>query len=236
MLKSFIIAMTLLQSGKLIVNDVKVGSGPKAAVGDTMTVVYKGTLKSGKVFDQNEDKAPFVFVLGQGDVIKGWDQGLSGMKVGGKRHLVVPPDLGYGSRDMGVFPPNSTLNFDVQLLRIDDPKSTPKIQITDIKEGAGKVAKDGDSVNVLYTGTFLNGVKFDSSYDHKDASGKVQPLPVVLGKHGVVPGFEQGIVGMRVGGKRKVVIPYALGYGDRDNGPIPAKSTLVFTLELKSIG
>jgi FKBP-type peptidyl-prolyl cis-trans isomerase len=115
---------TSSQSAKLKTNDEKVGTGTTAQTGDTVTVNYTGTLTNGKEFDSTKGKQPFTFTLGTGQVIKGWDEGIVGMKVGGKRKLTIPPDLGYGAQGAGAaIPPNSTLIFDVELL---DVKSAPK--------------------------------------------------------------------------------------------------------------
>jgi FKBP-type peptidyl-prolyl cis-trans isomerase len=95
--------------------DLSVGFGATAVSGDTLTVSYVGTLTNGTQFDAN---ANFPFRLGVGAVIKGWDQGIPGMKVGGKRRLTIPPSLGYGSVAQGSIPANSTLKFDVTLLAI----------------------------------------------------------------------------------------------------------------------
>ncbi len=105
-------------SPKLIIKDIKVGKGAKAKSGDSVTVDYTGTLTNGKKFDSSIGRAPFTFVLGSGQVIKGWDQGVAGMKVGGFRKLVIPPDLAYGNRGMGIITPNSTLVFTIKLLKI----------------------------------------------------------------------------------------------------------------------
>lgn len=110
----------------LEVQDVVLGSGAEAKNGDTVSANYIGTLSNGKKFDSSYDRGePFSFVLGGGMVIKGWDLGLVGMKVGGKRKLIIPSDLGYGSRDVGggVIPPNSTLYFDVELVAVGAPES-----------------------------------------------------------------------------------------------------------------
>ena len=105
---------------KLGIKDVVVGKGAEAKAGDNVKVHYVGTLPDGKEFDASKKHGqPFDFELGAGRVIKGWDQGVAGMKVGGKRKLTVPPSLGYGARGFPpVIPPNSTLLFEVELLEV----------------------------------------------------------------------------------------------------------------------
>jgi FKBP-type peptidyl-prolyl cis-trans isomerase len=99
--------------------DITVGTGATAKSGQKVTVNYTGWLTNGKQFDSSVGKKPFNFKLGAEQVIKGWDEGVAGMKVGGKRQLRIPPELGYGSRGFpGAIPPNSTLVFDVELLGV----------------------------------------------------------------------------------------------------------------------
>jgi FKBP-type peptidyl-prolyl cis-trans isomerase len=115
--------MTTTESG-LQYADRGIGEGREAVSGDTVQVHYTGWLwvdgERGSKFDSSVDRGqPFMFVLGAGRVIRGWDEGVAGMKVGGKRELIIPPDLGYGARGAGgVIPPNATLNFEVELINI----------------------------------------------------------------------------------------------------------------------
>lgn len=105
---------------ELVITDVVEGSGPEAAPGQMVTVHYVGALPDGTVFDASTNRGePFTFQLGAGQVIRGWDEGVAGMKVGGKRRLVIPPDMAYGNQAVGgVIPANATLLFEVELLAV----------------------------------------------------------------------------------------------------------------------
>lgn len=112
---------SMQNSASLKISDDSVGSGAVAKTGDTITVQYVGSLTDGTVFDasRNHGDQGFTFTLGAGQVIQGWDQGIVGMKVGGKRSLVIPPELAYGSRSIGdIIPANSTLIFEVELVKV----------------------------------------------------------------------------------------------------------------------
>jgi FKBP-type peptidyl-prolyl cis-trans isomerase len=105
--------------GDLVKEDLQVGTGAEAQAGQHVEVHYTGWLLDGKQFDSSRGGDPFTFRLGGGQVIKGWDQGVAGMKVGGKRKLTIPPELGYGMRGVpGVIPAQATLAFEVELLGV----------------------------------------------------------------------------------------------------------------------
>ena len=109
------------------------------------------------------------------------------------------------------------------------PSKVTELKIEDLKIGTGKAVKSGDTVSINYVGTLENGTKFDSSYDRN------QPFETQIGVGQVIKGWDQGVVGMKVGGKRKLTIPYQLAYGENGYGPIPPKATLIFEVELVSI-
>ncbi|TGL62225.1 FKBP-type peptidyl-prolyl cis-trans isomerase [Leptospira ognonensis] len=117
---SFFLLLPLLSSDKdLIIQDIKVGNGQVAYSGSNVTVHYVGRLKNGTKFDSSRDrKRPFEFNLGAREVIRGWDKGIVGMKEGGIRKLTIPPDMAYGDKATGSIPANSTLIFEVELIKV----------------------------------------------------------------------------------------------------------------------
>ena len=104
-----------------------------------------------------------------------------------------------------------------------------QLKTDDIKIGTGQEVKSGDNISIHYLGTLEDGTKFDSSYDRN------QPLEIQIGVGQVIQGWDQGVLGMKVGGKRKLIIPYQLAYGEDGYGPIPPKATLIFEVELVAI-
>jgi len=234
--------MSTTPSG-LQIDDVTVGDGAEAQAGQSVTVHYTGWLydenaadKRGQKFDSSKDRdEPFEFDLGAGMVIRGGDEGVQGMKVGGKRILTIPAELGYGARGAGgVIPPNATLLFEVELL--PQPVLAP-LQMIDVTVGDGAEATAGRQVTVHYTGWLFDesapdnrGRKFDSSKDRND------PFRFPLGGGRVIRGWDDGVQGMKVGGTRVLVIPPHLGYGPRGaGGVIPPNATLVFEVQLLGV-
>lgn len=231
--------MSSLPQG-LQIDDLVTGDGAEARAGQSVTVHYTGWLHDptapnnrGAKFDSSKDRdEPFEFDLGAGMVIQGWDLGVQGMKVGGKRVLTIAPELGYGARGAGgVIPPNATLVFEVELLPTPE---LPPLQITDVTEGSGDEACAGRPVTVHYTGWLFDpsapqgrGAKFDSSKDRNE------PFRFHLGRGMVIRGWDDGVQGMKVGGTRLLLIPPHLGYGPRGaGGVIPPNATLLFEVEL----
>lgn len=220
----------VIQEPKINFIDMIIGKGEPAQAGDLVAIDYRGTTTSGLEFGSTQNRPPQTFPLGRGVVIEGLEQALIGMKPGGKRVISVPPELGYGDKANGPIPPNSTLIYEITLLRVDKEGAEPKIEIVEVAEGEGAPAKEGDELEVHYTVRFLNGLKLDSSLDRNET------FKVTLGKTSVIKGFTQGLTGMKQGGKRKVTIPYLLAYGESGRPPqIPPYSTLVFDLEIVKI-
>ncbi len=229
--------------------DTVEGSGPVAKSDQEVTVHYTGWLykdgQKGAKFDSSKDRNdPFQFDLDAGMVIRGWDEGVQGMKVGGSRTLIIPPELGYGAQGAGgVIPPNATLLFEVELLGVaggEEPveltlqTTASGLQYEDVVVGEGAEAKSGANVTVHYTGWLYKngnkGKKFDSSKDRRD------PFKFKLDAGMVIRGWDEGVQGMKIGGTRVLIIPSELGYGPRGaGGVIPPNATLMFEVELLAV-
>ncbi|MES2558673.1 MAG: FKBP-type peptidyl-prolyl cis-trans isomerase [Bacteroidota bacterium] len=222
------------------------GKGPQAMPGLTVAVHYTGTLMDGKKFDSSRDRGqPIKFKLGEGRVIKGWDEGIALLKVGDKAMFTIPPSIGYGDRDMGVIPPNSTLQFEVELMEVvEGPKpfdvkgkdtlatasGLKYIIVEKTKDVAAVKAEAGKTVSVHYTGMLTDGKVFDSSRE------RGTPFQFALGGGQVIKGWDEGIALMQVGDKMRLIIPSELGYGATGaGGVIPPNATLIFDVELMGI-
>lgn len=207
----------------LRIEEEVVGDGPVVEAGDMVFVHYTGWLSDGTKFDSSLDRGqPFLFVLGMGHVIPGWDEGVTGMHVGGVRRLTIPGDLAYGEQGVpGIIPPNETLTFEVELL------SLATVEIQELVIGEGPEVVMGDTVGLAYSGFLENGEMFDSTQNHG------QLLRFTLGAREMLPGLELAALGMRLGGKRLVTIPPELAFGAQGAGDlIPPGATLIFELEL----
>jgi peptidylprolyl isomerase len=234
---------TITTATGLQIMEIAPGEGAQPQLGDVVQVHYTGTLTDGTVFDSSRERgAPYSFALGMAQVIPGWDEGIAMLKPGGRAVLVIPPDLAYGEGGVpGVIAPNSTLVFDVELVAVrPGAPATPTqvdeadytvvdngLKIADLVVGSGEVVTSGQHLVVDYTGWIVEGPKFDSSVD------RGQPFDFDLGAGQVIPGWDQGLIGMQVGGKRQLVIPPELAYGEAGaGGVIPPNATLIFEVEV----
>lgn len=224
---------------------VEEGSGTEAEEGNIVQVHYTGRLEDGTQFDSSLDRGqPIQFALGSGRVIAGWDEGIALLREGDQARLIIPPDLGYGATGSGgVIPPNATLTFDVELVKVLPPSPAepttvdPNDYVTsdtgllyyDIVEGTGETPQAGQLATVQYTLWLDDGTKIDSSLD----SG--QALIYQIGAGQLFPALEEGIATMQVGGQRQIVIPPELAFGATGSGPIPPNATLIFEVELESL-
>ncbi|MFD4246119.1 FKBP-type peptidyl-prolyl cis-trans isomerase [Streptomyces sp. NPDC058525] len=252
----------------LKVETVSEGDGPALKKGDIAQVNYLGQVWDGKEpFDASFGKGkPFDVTIGAGMVIKGWDQGLEGQKVGSRVELVIPPALGYGEQGSGdKIKPNATLVFVVDIVKgtsvpasatgkevAQDNKDLPKVGTnTDGKEvavtvpkdtaepsklvsnyvleGDGAVVKDTDNVVVKFNGkTWKDDKTFESTYTtDTTVTWPMEQLSV--------KGLKEGLIGKKVGSRILLVIPPDLAFGDKEQGTIPAKSTLVFSLDILAV-
>jgi FKBP-type peptidyl-prolyl cis-trans isomerase len=232
--------------------DLREGAGDPVKAGERVKVKYKGWLTDGTVFDSSETSE---FTLNPSGLIRGWCDGIPGMRSGGVRKLVISPDAGYGSVDKGKIPPNSTLIFEILLISVSPPpKDTsrpgrappvtlsdktmpgdddaklieirPGLKYRDIKVGNGTRVPEGATVTVDYSLWLLNNKSIESSLP--------QPAPATFSLSGsLIAGWKLGIPGMMPGGVRKLVISPELGYANSTEQPgIPPGSTLVFEIEL----
>ena len=270
---------------QLTIIDRDAGDPKSAAVanGSPILVQYTGWLYDatqsdgkGVQFDTSRTRvAPFSFIVGVGRVIKGWDQGVIGMRIGGRRTIIIPANLAYGDRGRPNIPANADLIFDIEIINIiqtDEPgkpgtataitlpalntplptaataplrlgtkaplpATTTELILIDQILGTGKTAEVGAPVSVHYTGWLYDaaqpggkGKKFDSSVD------RGRPFIFPLGGQRVIKGWDQGVVGMKVKGKRTLIIPPQFGYGERGaGGLIPPNATLIFDVELLDV-
>ncbi|GIS33567.1 MAG: hypothetical protein Ct9H90mP5_00160 [Acidimicrobiaceae bacterium] len=231
---------------ELLIEDLVVGSGSPVGVGDFLIMDYVGvSYSTGLQFDASWDRgSPFPFELGAGRVIQGWDQGIVGMSVGGRRSLTIPPELAYGENGSGSgsIGPNETLVFVVDLIasvpaNLEKPtvaltsESTTELKTNDISEGSGATVQPGNVVYIHYVGVSAStGEQFDSSWDR----GRSEFIGYISGTGNVIQGLDEGLLGMQVGGRRTVVIPPDLAYGENGagDGLIAPNETLIFTVDL----
>lgn len=222
----------LVPVDELVITDLVVGDGEQVGVGNYVAVQYVGVLASdGSPFDASWDRGatPLEFIIGAGQVIQGWDQGLTGMRTGGRRVVQIPSALAYGEAERPGIPANSDLVFIVDLVEVlETPEPTPtpepapeipedalgafdELGIQDLEVGPGPEVQPGDIVTVHYVGVNADtGTEFDSSW------GRGTPFSLIAGHGPIIEGWKQGLVGARVGTERILQIPSELAYQEGD--------------------
>ena len=205
----------------ITVEVISEGSGASPAATDVVLIDYRGLLADGTEFDAGQ-----AVMLAVGGVIPGSSAGLQRMRVGGRYRLTIPPALGYGDSQVGPIPPNSTLTFEVTLRDAGPPERAramqglPDVRVEAIVPGTGRMPAADELVLIDYAGRLADGTQFDAGQN------------AVLFVSRVVPGFAQGLMQMRVGGRYRLFVPADLAYGERGAGPIPPNSDLVFEVTL----
>jgi peptidylprolyl isomerase len=231
--------------------DLVAGTGAAISIGQITAVHYTGWLANGTKFDSNVGGAAFSFVFGAGQVIPGLDDGLLGAHVGASRQLIIPANMAFGPQGRAAIPPNgiaippnAILVFTVQIdsaltptventtfapaLDVQLPNSTKLpngVYYRDLVVGTGAVLAAAQRVSTHYTGWLANGIQFDSN-----VGGAV--FSFILGAGQVIGGWDTGLVGAHVGGKRQLIIPPQQAYGLYGQGPIPPMAILVFTVQI----
>jgi len=221
------------------------GKGEKVEVGDEVTIHYNGMLTDFTFFDSsNRRNQPIKVKIGSGQVIAGWEMAIPTLNVGDTARIVIPAALGYGTKARPTIPANSTLLFDVVVVSTKKPlkivpynvegkklqKTASGLQYIVLDEGTGKKPVAGNTIDVHYSGYLVDGKRFDSSVE------RGAPFSFNVGMGYVIKGWDEGLLLMKEGAKFRFIIPYELAYGENGYPPvIPAKSTLIFDVELLKV-
>ncbi len=218
-------AITLDQSGDLIIEDLTIGTGEKIPADSVIQVAiaYRGKLTDGTAFDSSTTGKPTYAALGAEQVIEGIEQGMRGMRIGGKRKITIPPRLGFGIQQFGSVPPNSTVIYEIELLGLQ------RLIIENLVLGTGTSVKSNNTLSVKYVGKLTDGTVFDRTIDNAQFTFRI-------GIGQVIKGWDIGLLNMQEGGKRRLTIPSELAYGSNGFPPtIPANATLIFEVELVTV-
>uniref|UniRef100_A0AAQ4Q0B4 peptidylprolyl isomerase n=1 Tax=Gasterosteus aculeatus aculeatus TaxID=481459 RepID=A0AAQ4Q0B4_GASAC len=190
---------------------------------------YNGTLLTGEAFDSSYSRnTTYDTYLGQGDLIKGLEEGLLRMCLGERRIIIIPPFLAYGESGHGTqIPPQATLVYEVLLVDAFNPKDDLIVQVKEVPEGCTRRTVTGDYIRYHYNGTFQDGTAFDSSYKRNSTYN------TYIGKRYVIQGMDKALVGLCIGEKRRITVPPHLAYGEAGvEDLIPSSAVLVFDIQV----
>lgn len=222
------------------------GGGDTPEEGQPVRIHYTAWLEDGTRIDSSMDMGePLTFELGSPQVFEGWNEAVALMQTGDTWQVLIPSELALGAEGAGdLIPPDSNLVMQLELLEIlpaapespeevdEDEYTTTEsgLQYVDLEEGEGEPVVEGDAIAVHYTGWLEDGTRFDSSYN------RGEPLALIAGAGQVIPGWDEGLIGMKPGGRRQLVIPAELAYGEQGagGGIIPPDATLIFEVELQT--
>lgn len=222
---------------------VSSGKGPKIQPGYQVSINYTTRFKADSIFDSNIPlKHPFLFILGQGDVLKGWDEGIALLKVGDSALFKIPPHLAYGEKKAGKVPANSTIFLEVKVLKAesvffdlakkDTTTITKGLIKIKIKDGTGRSANKFENVTIDYTGYFINEKKQKKIFESSSTKGTSATFQLGAGRF--IKGLDIGISGMKIGEKSAFIISPELAFGSNGVGNIPKNATIFFDIELIS--
>lgn len=229
------------------ITELREGEGEFAKRGDLMRVLYTASFVGGKTFDtQMDPDFPYEFRLGMHEVMPGLDEGVRTMRRGGKRILVIPPEQAWGKEGIvGTVPPNTPVRFEIELLEIMEAPPAPDpwneagkdivttdsgLQIVDFVVGKGAMPTPKSTVTVMYSAFLDDGTCFDTTYL------RGVPLQFSIADKQLIQGWVEGLMTMRVGGERKLIIPPYLAYGEKGfRKVVPPNATLVYDIELLEV-
>jgi len=253
--------VVILESGLQYLDD-SLGTGREVKANDLVSIHFKGwmvpegdsidvfsdwssiqSLQMRSLGDSKVRNQPVKYILNSQSFIKGTDEGIVGMKVGGVRTIIIPSKLAYGEKGIGFIPPNTDLKIVVELLEAKDRvvakmwdidpelfKTTESgLKYAIITPGDGPQAESGKFVTVHYSGFLEDSTMFDSSVERDE------PISFPVGQGQVIPGWDEGLMLLKKGAKARFIIPPQLGYGERELEKIPANSTLIFDVELVDV-
>jgi len=226
------------------------GDGEMPELGEIAAVNFKGWLEDDTLFAASQPGVPVEFIVGEEQIIPGWDEAVQLMEVGETTQFVIPPELALGETGSGdgFIPPDATLTFELELVSVSPPPPTPTpappptsvdeedYTVTDsglkyyvLEEGDGDEVEEGDSVAVHYRLWLEDGTQIDSSYD------RGAPFEFIVGAGQTIPGWDEGVALLKQGDVAQFVLPPELAYGETGSGPIPPNANLIFEVEVVAV-